>query len=1112
MNQTRTFQEIVDRTLGAKFFEQSVEKLSRAKYTSIKHLSASLKVAFAAALFHKLNTSICLVLPSNTLIDEYEADLSLVGKYNIVKFSNLEASSLKKNLNDNSDELLMLDSLSKISKDKNNIILAHCDVFEMKFPAKEKIERNKTSLKVGDIFDYEGFRRDLIFNGFEKCDYVSRQGQISTRGGIIDIFPVGWVNPIRIESWGEEIESIREFDLLSQRSINRLEEIEFNKDIITIQDDDNYSRIFDYLPESTLMIVDSPEKIKAVNEEWQQPDYSPMIVINPIEDAEITLKSTSQPAVNASIRELIRQIRYYAAKDYHVFLASDGGSHTNRLRDLIENTLTTAGDSQIGEKSVQNDNLLDLEDAKLADPEYAYNNLIWLNHTPAEGFICDDIKVAFFTEHQIFNRIKSKSLSKATVKKAGISLKELRQLQAGDFVVHVDKGVGKFVGIETITIGGSTQDCVKLEYDGSDVLYVHLNYVHKIQKYSAAEGTIPKLSKLGSNEWDKKKARTKKRLKDIARDLIKIYAKRKSQAGYAFPADSIWQREFEAAFMYEDTPDQRRSCTEVKHDMESPSPMDRLVCGDVGFGKTEVAIRAAFKAAAAGKQTAVLVPTTILAQQHYESFRDRMNGYPISLSVISRFRSKKEQKEILERLEAGKCDILIGTHRLLSKDIKFKDLGLLIIDEEHRFGVSAKEKLRELRANIDTLTLTATPIPRTLNFSLMGARDLSLIETPPRNRLAIQTQVIEWDEKKISQAIHNELQRGGQIFIVNDKVKDIEKLAEKIQSIAPMANIGIAHGQLPATQLEKEMQRFIERKYDILVATKIVESGLDIPNANTIIINRAQNFGLAELYQLRGRVGRSNQQAYCYLLIPSFKIMTNNILKRLEAIEEFTDLGSGFKLAMKDMEIRGAGNLLGAEQSGFIVDIGYELFHKILDEAVQELRAEEFGDIFDKQYDKKIAGLANNDIAIEINSEALIPAEFIESETERFRYYKLLYELQNAEELKSIIDELQDRFGKLPRQVNELLFVVRLRIAALGTGFTKIVIHRGYFVAEFPDSANREFYETAFPEISDVLQEYENTKVYQDGKRLLLKSEFENRNGIIEMFWQIKKALENAFS
>lgn len=1082
---------------GSEFFKSVMAeiKLGNNRITA-GLLHGVLKEVFVSVLSKTLNRPILLVLDSNEEIDNYIVDLEGDGELTYVPIRHVDDTDLQKSTGDNTNSLDVLDALSRITGGAD-VVLANAKILERSLPPVARVSGGKVRICVGDQLDYETFRKDMIFNGFEKCDYVSRQGEIATRGGIIDIFPAGHTNPIRIECWGDDVESIREFDLLSQRSISQLDQIEFHKDMLASDDHTGDTTLIDYMPEDTLVIIDMPEKIAAANENWIEPNVASKIILNSaIETPLCRLNSLQQPAVNGSIKELVKQIRGYATRGFKILMAADGAIHTNRLRDLIENTLTLE-DEEINDS--------------LASAHFAYETILWLNHTPESGFESDDLKIVLFAEHKIFNRRKIKTTSKHSTERTGISLRELKQLQPGDYVVHVDKGIGRFVGIETVSMGGVMQDCVKLSYDGGDSLYVHLNYIHKIQKYSAVEGSVPKLSKLGSTEWERKKAKTKKRLKDIARDLIKIYAKRKSSPGYSYPADTVWQQEFEASFMFEDTPDQSKTTGEVKQDMEGPSPMDRLVCGDVGFGKTEIAIRAAFKAAQAGKQTAVLVPTTILAQQHFESFRDRMHGYPINIAVLSRFRTKKEQEATLEHLLAGKCDIVIGTHRLLSKDIKFKDLGLLIIDEEHRFGVAAKEKLRELRANIDTLTLTATPIPRTLNFSLMGARDLSLIETPPRDRLPVDTKIIEWNDKHIEKIIFKEMERHGQVYLVHDKVKDIDKLADKVHAIAPMARIGVVHGQLPATQIEKEMQRFIEKKYDILVATKIVESGLDIPNANTIIINRAQNFGLAELYQLRGRVGRSNVQAYCYLAVPSFRILTNNILRRLQAIEEFTDLGSGFKLAMRDMEIRGAGNLLGGEQSGFIVDIGYELFHKILDEAVQELRYEEFGDIFDEKYKKKPIGLDNEDIAIEMSNEALIPSDYIESEPDRFMFYKRFYNAQSNDEIKKISDEIEDRFGKMPRQLRELIFVVTLRVAALGTGFRKIVIKPGRFVAEFPDKTAEEYYKVVFPDISEYISEFDNAKVYQKSDTLYLSMPYEKRHEIIEFMFRVKKSAEQTY-
>jgi len=578
--------------------------------------------------------------------------------------------------------------------------------------------------------------------------------------------------------------------------------------------------------------------------------------------------------------------------------------------------------------------------------------------------------------------------------------------------------------------------------------------------------------------------------------------------GYAYPYDNLMQKEFEASFIYEDTPDQSRTTEEIKSDMESTAPMDRLVCGDVGFGKTEVAIRAAFKAVQSSKQVAVLVPTTILAQQHFMSFKDRFAKFPVNIEVISRFRNKMQQQTIVDNLSNGKLDILIGTHRLLSKDIKFKDLGLLVIDEEHRFGVSAKEKLRQIKENIDTLTLTATPIPRTLNFSLMGARDLSIMETPPRNRLPVTTEILEWNDESVIEIIELEINRGGQVFFVSDKVEDLDKIAKKLQDLVPQCKMTTAHGQMPPHELEKVMEGFIENKFQILLATKIIESGIDIPNANTIIINRAQNFGLAELYQLRGRVGRTNIQAYCYLIIPETYKLNGKALRRLQAIEEFTELGSGFQLSMRDLEIRGAGNLLGAEQSGFIIDIGFELFHKILDEAVYELKTDEFADIFSIPEKDKNESFRNDDVSIEIDKDALFPKDYIKNDTDRFTFYKRLYQLDNLNELKEIIRELEDRYGKLPSDAENLIFAVKLRIAALKTGFVRVAVNKNKLVCDFPPLDKKYYYDNAFPLIIDYISSLENVKFIQTKTKLTLEFALNAREDAIEFIWKINKTLE----
>jgi transcription-repair coupling factor (superfamily II helicase) len=752
-------------------------------------------------------------------------------------------------------------------------------------------------------------------------------------------------------------------------------------------------------------------------------------------------------------------------RDIDVHVGADGAQNIRRLRELCENMA-----EQLEEDS----------DEKAVSYFRTIDQMAWHALALSDGFVWEDVGIAFFAEHQVFGRQRAQRRTRRS--ESGITQRELQLLQHGDYVVHEDKGIGQFQGLKTIDISGSRVDCVKLLFADGDVLYVHLNYVHKLSKFAAEEGSVPKLSKLGSADWERRKARAKKRIKDIARDLIKLYAQRKSQPGFAYPADTVWQREFEASFQYEDTPDQARTTAEVKVDMEQPSPMDRLVCGDVGFGKTEVAIRAAFKAAQAGKQVAVLVPTTILAQQHYLTFVDRLHRYPVKMDVLSRFRSKAEQKVVLEQLKAGNVDIVIGTHRLLSKDVEFRQLGLLIIDEEHRFGVGAKERLRQLRATVDTLTLTATPIPRTLNFSLMGARDLSVIETPPRNRLPIQTEILEWEDDTLREALMRELERSGQVFVVTDKIGDMDKLSQRIRMLAPTLRVGVAHGQMPTEELEDAMEAFLERKTDVLVATKIIESGLDIPNANTMIINNADNFGLAELYQLRGRVGRSNLQAYCYLLIPPVHTLSRVALQRLQALEEFTDLGSGFQLAMRDLEIRGAGNLLGGEQSGFIMDMGFELYQKILDEAVSELRLEEFAGVFGDK--SKRVMFENEDVAIELDEDALLPSSWIPSDTDRYDAYKRLYNAHVASDVDTVFADLRDRFGQPPTEAQNLWFAVLLRIAAIPTGFVRVNLRDTTLTVEFPPDTDQRYYEGAFQLVLQKLTSMPNAHFHQQGRRL----------------------------
>jgi transcription-repair coupling factor (superfamily II helicase) len=719
------------------------------------------------------------------------------------------------------------------------------------------------------------------------------------------------------------------------------------------------------------------------------------------------------------------------------------------------------------------------------------------------GFIYRPAKLAIFTEHEIFGRQKQRGLARRRRFK-GITQKELLQLKKGDFVVHADHGIGKFAGLTKIRVAGAEQEVMRIQFLEDDTLYVNLNYVNRVQKYVAGEGTAPVLHRLGGGEWDRTKSRAKKRIKDIARDIIALYAKRKHEQGFSFSPDSHWQNEMEASFLFEDTPDQATATAEIKKDMEASAPMDRLICGDVGFGKTEVAVRAAFKAALDGKQTAVLVPTTILAHQHFNTFRDRLARYSVRIENLTRFKSKKEQSAIVKELAAGQVDVVIGTHRLLSKDIRFRDLGLLVIDEEHRFGVGAKEKLRKIKATVDTLAMTATPIPRTLQFSLIGSRDLSLITTPPRNRLPVNTEIVpaaggsrELHREVIREAIVRELHRGGQVYFVHDRVNDLDALALQVAAIVPEAKIQVAHGQMAGHELEKAMLSFMEKRTNVLLCTKIIESGLDIPNVNTIIINRADRFGLAELYQLRGRVGRSSVQGYAYLLVPPLSAVPRTTLRRLQALEEFTELGSGFNLAMRDLEIRGAGNLLGGEQTGFIAEMGFETYERVILEAVDELKREEFSGVFDRKAEEAHP-LRTVETVVDADVEALIPDLYIGSDTERLDLYRRLYRTADAGELKAMRDELVDRFGEYPEEVENLFRIVALRQAAAAIGFPRISLAGDTLTITLPDQADELFYgRPDTPGASDAPFQKMMAKVAATGKAKVRLKEQEKKLTLI---------------
>lgn len=957
------------------------------------------------------------------------------------------------------DTLRTVDTLLGFSRSSKGILITPIDLLSLSYPPPTSLKQHSISIQREKTIPFKNFTNSLMLHGFERKDYVSQQGEISIRGGIVDIFPMGHDLPIRIEFWGDEIESIREFDSKSQRSIKELNSYDFIGVLYHEKNEEFTSSLFDHISNDTTIVFDSASVYDAFLKRYldknEAIDKMKCFIYDDEQDASNPFLIQEQKNYSSSVQMCARSVLELATQHFTICMAADGQGHIQRFKELFL-------------MSLEQDDVVDGIIPENMNVEDVFKQIKWIDTTLSTGFICQGLSLAFITEHQLFERKHfQKSLNNKRF--TGISLKDLQQMHIGDYVVHIDKGVGQYDGLVTIKINEQEQECIRLIYHGGDVLFVHLNNIHKVQKYAAQESSKPTLSRLGSSEWEKKKQKTKKRIKDIARELIKLYAMRKSQPGFQFPSDTHWQKELEASFMYEDTEDQAKATDDVKRDMESSLPMDRLICGDVGFGKTEVAIRAAFKAVQAGKQVAILVPTTILAHQHFNTFSDRLKKYPIKVEVISRFRQTAEQHTIAEQIHNGTIDILIGTHRILSKDMKFKDLGLLIIDEEQRFGVSAKEKLRNLRVSVDTLTLTATPIPRTLNFSLMGARDLSIIETPPRNRLPISTVIHEWDDVLIHESLEREISRGGQIYVVNDTIKDLDTIHQKLLKVFPSLRCAKAHGQMDSDQLEKVMEAFLERKIDCLLSTKIVESGLDIPNANTIIINNADDFGLAELYQLRGRVGRSNTQAYCHLVIPPIQTITPQAVRRLQALEEFTELGSGFHLAMRDMEIRGAGNLLGAEQSGFIADMGLELYQTILEEAVSELKEEEFSDLFKDYVSESKIKKPIQDISIDVASDALLPSSYISHDGDRFEYYRRLYNVRSEIELQKITSELIDRYGALPQVAENLIFVIRLRIMALLFGFSRILFKGNVLSIDFPSDNDTAFYSTVFPGILDAV-------------------------------------------
>jgi transcription-repair coupling factor (superfamily II helicase) len=980
------------------------------------------------------------------------------------------------------------DVMQRLAGSFSGIIVTSVDALTEKVSPSSRVLEASLDIQVGQLEDPEELIESLVSQGFTRTEFVEQPGDLALRGGILDVFPFTGAFPIRIEFFGDEIDSIREFDIHTQRSVSRrtTARIVPNLDAPTESPVERIPLTDHFLTTSGLLVlVNSAQLFDAARELYASRNEARDIRLtkgsDPMETAtyfldeaalrtalypfhclhfgafqedvaqRIEIDSRPQPSFNTRIAQLRHQLLENHQKAFTTTILCDNVSQEGRLMELLEDDVL-AGRTSLKVESLH------------------------------RGFEIPELSMALYTDHEIFDRYHRPSARKQKQRFGGLSLRELQHLTPGDFVVHIDYGVGRFAGLEQITVRERKQEAVRLQYLNGDVLYVNVNALHKLHKFKGKEGHQPVLTKLGSGQWEKAKSRTKSKVKDIARDLIQLYAQRKHSDGYAFGSDTVWQQELEASFQFEDTPDQASSSEAVKADMEQAVPMDRLVCGDVGFGKTEIAIRAAFKAVQDAKQVAILVPTTVLATQHFRTFQKRLANFPIEVGVLSRFRTPAQIKETLYRLKAGQIDIVIGTHRLVSKDVIMKDLGLLIIDEEQRFGVAMKEKLRKLRVSVDTLTLTATPIPRTLQFSLMGARDLSIIATPPPNRQAINTEIHAFDKDLIRDALLHEISRGGQVFFIHNRVQSIDELGDMLRMLIPDIRIKVAHGQMKGPLLERVMMEFVEGKFDVLVSTNIIENGLDIANANTIIINRADHFGLAELHQLRGRVGRSDRKAFCYLLVPSIHGLTRESKQRLQAVEEFSDLGSGFHLAMRDLDIRGAGNMLGAEQSGVIAEVGFETYHRILDEAVEELRNDEFSDLFDTPRSPK-AG----ETVIEVDADALIPETYLTNRIERLNLYRKISGCADRQSLTEIREELADRFGEPPVEVINLLTAAEVKLEGQQMRLAKVVFKNERLFLSMPSTEEDPwFYENVFHPLLGALTEMPNRYVLNEtrGSRL----------------------------
>jgi transcription-repair coupling factor (superfamily II helicase) len=1096
--------------------------IKKRRITNISPLFGSVKSIFTKSLLKSENQIIVLFQDVQSAAEFFiELDVLEVSPNSVI-LTELKPETIQ-------------EKLTEISKKDKFILVATYDLLNCQLPLKEQVEKETTKIQAGGKLTYNDLIEYLNLLNYQKDKFVEAPGYYSQRGAIIDFWSYSERNPARLEYDGDFLESIRYFDPESQRSIETIEIVTLagalsstgNKpheltDIfnylnnpiiiassyvlnnlidkkINLFTESNVEKVITPTVNNEIFDIDFPGNYNelVIDQQFSEPnnfDFTTKENTRWIIEEELTLSGnrielgfSEAPTINSNYGVLLSTFKEYTEQGFSITITAENELQSSKLKDLL---IDLGGSLPSGHADIPLDKselTHFIESGKVKIETFAIK----------EGFIDRNDKILLLTDYQIFNKpYRTKVSTNKKYKKS--KAKTFASIKRGDFVVHEDYGIGKYAGLETIRIGDINQESMKIIFNAGSIVYVNLNYLTLVKKYSSNENLTPTLSTLGTSDWVNTKQRTKKKIKEAARDLIELYAKRKSTKGYQFNPDTIWQKELEASFFYEDTPDQEKVTEEVKKDMEAENPMDRLVCGDVGFGKTEIAVRAAFKAAQEGKQTAILVPTTILAEQHFNTFTDRLIQFPIKVAALSRFQKKKQQIETLEELSLGKIDIVIGTHRVLSKDVKFKDLGLLIIDEEHRFGVMAKEKLRSFKLNVDTLTLTATPIPRTLNLSLLGARDLSIISTPPPNRQSIYTQVSVFDIFKIKEWILKELRRSGQVYIVHDRVQSIDKLAGYIQRNLPEVKIVIAHGQMKPSQLESVIHGFLNRKYDVLISTKIIESGIDIPNVNTIIVNRADRFGLAELHQLRGRVGRSNRQAYAYFIVPSINGISKKALRRLQAIEEFTDIGAGFNISMRDLEIRGAGNLLGTEQSGFINEVGFDLYVKLINEAVEELKYEEYKEVF-KDLPKPEE---RTEPTIDTYFEIGIPPTYMPEQMDRLNFYTSLYSIKNISELVELKEEMNDRFGSLPILVERLIAVATLKLYGSHAMFEKIAVQKKHTLVILPKGQKEDYYKSKFPKLMKlIMNEYHNSIKFEQQKdkmRLIIQNKFDSPENLMK--------------